>query len=324
MFGQANRLVVVISLIFMWALLLNTHHAHATVDGIAATVNGAEIRTKDLEGELNSELQEILASGMPLTEEQIAQFKTATLEKLIKIELLFQKSKKAGVVVDDKLVDEQFQAFKAQFASDEQYKEFLENLGYNEENVKEQFRKNFAVQQFINDTFSSKGEVTDMEIREYYDTNQEKFIQPDSVRARHILLLVKEGDTQDEKDKKRTKLQKIRQEILDGSDFAEMAKRFSEGPSNVKGGDLGYFSRGQMVQPFETVAFGMMPGDVSDIVETKFGYHLIKIEDKKAESTVSFDEAKGQIAGYLKQIKVGTEIERYLENLRKEAEVKIF
>lgn len=324
MLNRANRsFIVAVLLLFIFVVAAGSQ-ALAAADGIAAKVNGAAIHDRDLQGELNGALQEVLASGVTPTEEQLAQFRTETLERLIKIELLFQKSEKAGVKVDPKMIDSQLQTLKARFPGEDQYKEFLKGLGLSEDEVKGQFRKNFTVQQYIKEQFADKAKITDMEIREFYDSNQDKFLQPDSVKASHILMLVKEDETKEEKEKKRAKLQQVRKEILEGADFSEMAKRFSECPSNTKGGDLGFFSRGQMVQPFEEAAFKMMPGDMSDIVETKFGFHLIKLVEKKAESKVSYDEAKGEISNYLTQVKVGKEIERFVEGLRKEAEVKIF
>ncbi len=324
MLNRANRSFIVAALLLLMFVVTTSRQALAAADGIAAKVNGAAIYDRDLQGELNGALQEILASGVTPSEEQLAQFRTETLERLIKIELLFQKSEKAGVKVDPQMMDSQLQTLKARFPSADQYKEFLTGLGLTEDEVKGQFRKNFSVQQFIKEQFSDKAKITDMEIREYFDSNQDKFVQPDSVKASHILILAKEDESKEEKDKKRAKLQQVRKEILEGADFSDMAKRFSECPSNTKGGDLGYFTRGQMVQPFETAVFKMMPGDMSDIVETKFGFHLIKLVDKKTESKVSYDEAKEQISGYLTQVKVSKEIERFVEDLRKEADVKIF
>lgn len=311
-------------LIFSLLLLLSDQPVNAAADGIAARVNGVALYDRDLEGELNSQLQQALATGVTPSEEQIAQFRTATLDKLVNIELLFQKSEKEGVTIDKEMIEAQFEKFKGQFPSEEQFKGFLTELGFTEDEVKNQFRKNFSVQQFIKEQFSDKAEITDMEIREFYDSNQDKFLQPESARARHILIKVNEDDPQEEKDKKRAKLENIRKEILGGSDFSDMAKRFSDCPSSEKGGDLGFFTRNQMVKPFETAAFGMMPGDVSEIVETSFGYHLIKLDEKRTAQTAAFDETKEQISGYLTQLKVNSAIERYVEGLRKEAEVKIF
>lgn len=103
-----------------------------------------------------------------------------------------------------------------------------------------------------------------------------------------------------------------------------MAKAHSECPSSSKGGDLGFFGRGQMVPAFEEAAFTMKPGDVSDVVKTQFGYHLIKVTNKKPESTMPFDDIKERLGQYLKQQKVQNEVKEFVDKLRKEAKVETF
>jgi peptidyl-prolyl cis-trans isomerase C len=107
-----------------------------------------------------------------------------------------------------------------------------------------------------------------------------------------------------------------------GEDFASLAKEFSQCPSNAKGGDLGYFQRGQMVPPFEQVAFALKPGAVSDIVETKFGYHLIKVIDKKAETTIPYKDVKEKLEQNLKREKIQKEVTLYVEKLKEKAKVE--
>ena len=102
----------------------------------------------------------------------------------------------------------------------------------------------------------------------------------------------------------------------------ELAKEVSEGPSASRGGDLGYFSRGQMVKPFEDAVFSLKPGETSDIVKTQFGYHLIKCEDIKAETTVPFDDVKGDLRRFLKQQKARKEVTAYLKELKKDAKIE--
>ena len=116
----------------------------------------------------------------------------------------------------------------------------------------------------------------------------------------------------------------IKQRLKAGHDFAALAKEFSQGPSSTKGGDLGYFARGQMVTPFEDAAFSLKPGEVSDIVETKFGYHIIKVVDKKPETTISYDEVRERLGLYLKGEKTKKEIRIYVKRLEDNANVERF
>jgi peptidyl-prolyl cis-trans isomerase C len=101
-----------------------------------------------------------------------------------------------------------------------------------------------------------------------------------------------------------------------------LAKEFSECPSNIKGGDLGYFGRGKMVKPFEDAAFALKTGEVSDIVETRFGYHLIKVVDKKPASVMGYEDVKDQVGQFLKKQKTGKELKGYIEELRKKAVIE--
>ena len=118
------------------------------------------------------------------------------------------------------------------------------------------------------------------------------------------------------------KLKTFRKKMAAGDDFADLARQYSEGPSNVNGGDLGYFDRKKMVKPFADAAFDLEPGQVSDIVETRFGFHLIKVYDKNTESVYAFDDIKQRLIELLQQQKIQDETIHYLEELRKTADVK--
>ena len=119
------------------------------------------------------------------------------------------------------------------------------------------------------------------------------------------------------------KIQKIQKELKSGQDFAVLAKKYSEDKSSgAKGGDLGYFSRGQMVKPFEDAAFGLKPNEVSDIVETQFGYHLIKVYDKKPEKILTYDEIRELLIKRLRQEKTQQETAKYIADLKKDAKIK--
>ena len=144
------------------------------------------------------------------------------------------------------------------------------------------------------------------------------------LKASHILIKVKPDASEAEKAEAMKKIKAAQEKLKKGDDFAEVAKASSEGPTATKGGDLGYFGRGQMVGPFEETAFSLEPGKVSDVVKTQFGYHIIKAVDKKPETTIPFETVKPRIEQYLKQEEVQKEVKKYIDNLRKEAKVEIF
>jgi len=142
--------------------------------------------------------------------------------------------------------------------------------------------------------------------------------------ASHILIKVDSKADASKKAEARKKIEKIQKKVKKGEDFAALAKEFSEGPSGAKGGDLGYFKRGQMVKPFEDVAFALKPVEVSDIVETRFGYHLIKVIDKKPEKVIAFAEVKDKLQQYIKRQKIQGQVNQYIEELKGKAKIDRF
>lgn len=150
--------------------------------------------------------------------------------------------------------------------------------------------------------FMADVKVTEQEARKYYDDNQKEFKREPKVRARHILLMVAQGAPEPEWEKARGQAEEILKKMKGGADFAKLAKEFSQDPgSKESGGDLGFFSRGQMVRPFDDAAFSLKPGQVSDPVRSPFGYHIIKVEEKQEEAQEPFDSVKGRVLEKLKK-----------------------
>jgi len=138
--------------------------------------------------------------------------------------------------------------------------------------------------------------VTDQEVEKFYTIRKEELTQPEQVRARHIIIRVDPSDPQKKKDEARRRIERILAEAKAGKeDFGELAKKYSEGPSAPRGGDLGYFGRGQMAPSFEKAAFELNVGELSNIVETPFGYHIIKVEDRKEAWVTPLAEVKEDI-----------------------------
>jgi len=170
-----------------------------------------------------------------------------------------------------------------------------------------------------------KVKVTEEDMREYYRANKDAFGIPEKVKARHILIKVAKDASEDEKKAARKKAEEVLQKIKKGEDFASLAEKYSDDPGSArKGGDLGYFPRGRMVKPFEDAAFSLKPGEVSDIVETKFGYHIIKVEEKKPATRMRFEDVKDQIEKELKKKVQSEKIKEYVERMMEERKVKLY
>ncbi|MGD9017752.1 MAG: peptidyl-prolyl cis-trans isomerase, partial [Desulfobacterales bacterium] len=156
---------------------------------------------------------------------------------------------------------------------------------------------------FRADDYRSGIAVSKEEVEEYYEENLDAFKKPESVQARHILLKVEEDADESTVASVRQKADDIYRMVIDGQDFAELAKTYSDGPTRDTGGFLGTFERGTMVEPFEEKAFSMSSGDVSEPVRTDFGWHIIKVEEKHPETTLSVEDADAQIRGILSDSK---------------------
>jgi peptidyl-prolyl cis-trans isomerase C len=289
-----------------------------------AVVNGSVITQADFDRAMTDTQQRLSSTGSPLTDSQLPEIKRKTLEWLIGGELLYQESQKKGINVDEAATNEQLKKLKERFSSEDEFEKRLSNMSLSEALLKSQLKRSMAIQQLIEKVIIKNVTVSEKEIKGYYDGHPDSFKQPEQVRASHILIKVDPQAEESQKAEARKTLEKIQQKLKKGEDFSTLAKEFSQCPSNANGGDLGYFSRGQMVKPFQEAAFALRPGEVSDIVETRFGYHLIKVIDRRPEATILYKDAKDRIEQRLKQKKVQEEVSLYVAKLKDKAKVERF
>ncbi|MGB5745870.1 MAG: peptidylprolyl isomerase [Desulfobacterales bacterium] len=287
-----------------------------------AVVNGVVISRTQYDKELDVHRERISRQGKQISDDQMAELKKDILEGLIEREVLYQESQKAGIKIADQKVNDQLANIKKRFPNEEEFKKALASMDLTEEEVRAQIQRGLAIRELIDEKVASKIAITDEETNAYYTGNPQLFKQPEKVKASHILIKVEPTADDAKKAEAGKKIEEIQQKLKEGGDFAQLAKEYSEGPSSTKGGDLGYFQRGQMVKPFEDTAFSMKANEVSGRVETRFGYHLIKVYDKKPEQTLSYADVKDKIAQRLKQEKVEKDATQYVENLKKDAKVE--
>ena len=197
-------------------------------------------------------------------------------------------------------------------------------MGLTEADIKSEIEHNMAIRGLIDSQVVDKIEISESETKAYYDNNPSFFKKPEQVKASHILIKVAPEATDMQKAQKRIEIAKIQQKVQEGQDFATLAKEYSEGPSKENGGDLGYFPRGQMVKPFDDAVFALKPDQVSDIVETRFGYHIIKVFDIKPETIMAYADVKDRLAQHLKSQRVDQEARTYIEKLKSEAKIEKF
>jgi len=289
-----------------------------------AVVNGVTISKDTYDRELDFFVRRAAPGGQQIPDVQMAQMKSEVLESLIDRELLFQESKKKGIQVKSDAVSDQLQKIQQRYPNKEEFQKLLSNMGLTESDVQAQIERGMAIQKLIDKEVTEKIKVSDEETKAFYDKNPQLFQQPEQIKASHILIKVQADAPADQKAEARKKIEDVQQKVKKGEDFATLAKTYSEGPSGPKGGDLGYFRRGQMVKPFEEAAFSLKPDETSEIVETQFGYHLIKVNDKKPAKKMTYAEVKDRLNEHLKKQKTDSEANAYIETLRKDAKIEKF
>ena len=289
-----------------------------------AVVNGSVITRTDFDAEMSRIHQQFRSMGQPLSDIRLSEIKKEVLENLIGRELLYQASREKEIKIDESVVNEQLAALKKRFPNEAEFNNALSKINLSEASMKSQLKRNAAIKELVDKEFAQKITISDKESKAHYASNPNLFKQPEQVQARHILIKIDSKADVSQKTEAHKKIENIQKRLQKGEDFAALAKEFSQCPSNAKGGDLGYFGRGQMVPPFEQAAFALKTGAISDIVETGFGYHLIKVMDKKSESTIPYKDIKERLEQRLKQEKIQKEITLYVEQLKEKAKVERF
>jgi len=293
--------------------------------GKAADVNGTAITVADFERQLAMFQKQVMQGQAGQLPEALRQrLKDQVIQKMVGDELLYQEAVKKGHSIDNKSVDNEMVRIKGQFKDDKQYQAQLKASGHTEENLRNQIHRQASISQLIKKEIVPKIDIKPEEIKQYYDNNMDKFRRPERVRAQHILMKTEQGDSEEKKAEARKKLEALHKRILAGEDFSALAKEHSQGPSNVRGGDLGFFTRGRMVKSFEDVAFKLAPNEVSDIVETQFGYHLIKVLEHQAENNPPYDEVQPKIKSLLFNQHIQKQLEPFVKSIREKSKVEIY
>jgi len=291
----------------------------------AALVNGFVITKAAFNREMAQVQRRLIAGGRTLTESELPQLQARVLDGIINRELLYQESRKKGIKVEEKEINEQLETIKKQYPGEEEFKSILSQNGLDEATLKIEIEKGTGIKKFIAQEFKERSKVSDKDAKAFYDSHPKQFTRPEEVRASHILVKVEKTATEEKKAEAKKKIEGIQERLAKGEDFGALAKEVSDCPSAKQDGDLNYFRRGQgMVKPFEDVAFSMKKDEVSGIVETEFGYHLIKVTDKKPESKEEYDTIKDRLIKFMEQNKMQEEIQGYVTKMKTDANIEKF
>ena len=305
------------------------------VDEVAVTIDGEKIMESQIDELVKPQLERMASQTANIPPAFVESFKQRmrqqAVEKMVIEKLIDAEVAKAKIELSDddvtKLITEEIAGKQNPPMSYDDFKSLVEAQGQNFDEVRKDIKKGFTYLRFMESKWEGKVDSNDADVKAYYDENSEEFAKPAMCKASHILIKFAEPDPNADpnsdpnllKVAAKAKAEEVLKKVKDGGDFAALAKEYSSCPSAENGGDLGEFGKGQMVPEFEEATFALKDGEVSGIVETRFGYHIIKKTGHTDENVTKFEDAKGEIKEMLKQKKQSEFAKSYIETLKDEA-----
>lgn len=291
---------------------------------VVANVNGVEIHKKDLLQA--SQVVEMRLAQMGRRTAPTPRFYREVLNELVAITLLQQDAQAQGVKASDQEIQQALSSRKSQFPSEDAYKKALAQAGVTETALRKQAGDQIAVQKYVQTRIVPKVAVSDQQAREFYDKNKAEMQMPERLHLRHILIRTTPGAPPADKEAARKKAEDLLKRIQGGEDFAKLAQENSDDPgSKMRGGDLDFVPRGRTPPSFDAAAAALKkPNDLSPVVETQFGFHIIQLLERAPASTAPFEQVKERILLGLKQQQAQKMVQARADELRKQGKVQIF
>ena len=295
-----------------------TPAASADDDPIIAKVGDSEIHRSELDRQIRR-----ITRGQTPPPAQLDSIKQSAFKELVSGHLLLQEATRRGISASAEELQQQIANLEQRAGGSEGLAKALAENQLSREDLERGLARDIAISKLLEAALPSEP-VSPEEQHAFYDNNPELFAAPESVRARHILVRSGAEATAEQKSAAKKKAEELLSQLKAGADFAALAAASSEDPgSAAKGGDLGFFPRGSMAPPFESAAFALAPGEISDLVETQFGYHILKLEEKKAAGKRSFAEVEPSIARYIEGQKKRGKVEQLVVELRSKTAVEV-
>ncbi|MHC5028385.1 MAG: peptidylprolyl isomerase [Planctomycetota bacterium] len=304
--------------------------ANATAQGIypgdAVRVNGETVSYQRFQGFYveyrNSKGVQVGARGDQL--ELLTQLRKEAMDLMIEQVLVKQAAEKEGIEADPNEVDRSVEELRSVFKTEISWESRLEGEGYTEESYREHVASMMASKIYLDRIRMDATDVSDTELERYYRDNEYRLTFPEQVRVRHILLRWKPMGTQDDRGAIRKQMEPILERARNGEDFAALAAEFSEDfATKSAGGDTGLFYRGQMAPEFEDAAFALEPGEISDPVETGFGVHILKLEERLEARLVPLDEVREKLRDHVREEKMQAAVRAKIDELRAAADIEV-
>ena len=286
-----------------------------TDEEVLAIVNEVPITRRDLQIEtalLESHMEQ---RNYAFSSEQVSQLRQQLVDNLIHRELLHQRAQEKKIKIQNRWVDKAFAEFKSKLRTTSAYKAYLEQALLDEAQFKAHIQKGLIVRRLIRREVLRQIKVSEAEMRAFYRKFPEFFIRREQARIRQILIIADASKNDSTRGEALHRIQTIQEKLRGGANFAALALEYSEDGSRTKGGDLGYLERGQMIEPLADAAFSLEPGEVSDIVESRLGYHLIQMVDRIPSTQMAYRTTRTKIERTLRRNKEKAATDKYLAKL---------
>ena len=246
------------------------------------------------------------------------------MEQLIEQVLVAQAAEATGIKVPDDAVDKSVADLRSIFDSENAYQLKLKDEGFTEETFRKHMSRMLKAKIYLDDIRIDAAVVTDADIEKYYNENEHRLTLPEQIRVRHILITWKPMGKPDDRAYIHEQMAPILERAREGEDFAALAREFSDDYATKQvGGDTGFFHRGQMAPTFEAAAFALEPGEISDIVETPFGVHIIKLEERRNEELLPLDDIRDQLREHVRNELAEAAVRKEIEQLKAVADIQV-
>lgn len=292
----------------------------AQLPDVVARVNGEDVKKADFERMIHT-LE--ARAGQQIPAERRDEILRGALDQLVVYTLLSQESRSRGIKVEETEIDQKVQQLRAKFPNEEAFAKALAGRGLTVDRLKHDARVDLSVTKLMDAEMATEPAPTEEDAKSFYDKNPDRFKQGEKVRASHILIKVDQKAPAAAKQKARAEIDGVLKQAKAGGDFAKLAQEHSQDGSAAQGGDLNYFTREQMVPEFAKVAFELKPGQISDVVETQFGYHVIKVVDHQAARTMPYEQVTAQIKQFLGNQKKQQHADTFIAGLKKKSKIEV-